>query len=126
MRNFRELEVWQRAHRLTLDVYRDSAEFPKAEMFGLTSQMRRAAASVGANIAEGAGKFSGAELLRYLQIASGSASELENHLILARDLGFLEDERFGRLERDIQDVKMMITRFVQHLRRESGKQKAEV
>ena len=126
MRDFRELEVWRKSHRLTLEVYRASAEFPKTEIYGLTSQMRRAAASIGANIAEGAGKYSSAELMRFLQIASGSASELENHLILARDLGFLESGKQRGLERDVQDVKMMITRFVQHLRGESQRQKAEV
>lgn len=115
MRDFRQLEVWNRAHRLTLDVYRVSAEFPKSELYGLTSQARRAAASIGANIAEGAGKYSNAELLRFLQIASGSASELQNHLLLARDLGFLSPSKHSGLDVAVQDVKRMLTRFAQHL-----------
>lgn len=125
MRDFRQLEVWNRSHRLTLDVYRVSALFPKSEIYGLTSQMRRAAASIGANIAEGAGKYSNAELLRFLQIASGSASELQNHLLLARDLGFLPASSHYELDRDVQDVKQMLTRFGQYLKR-LGKEKAQV
>jgi hypothetical protein len=75
MRDFRELKVWHKAHSLTLDVYRVTKSFPREELYGLTSQIRRAAASIGANIAEGAGKSSRADLGRYLQIALGSASD---------------------------------------------------
>jgi len=77
---FRDLKVWEKAHQLTLQVYKATAPFPKEEMYGLTSQIRRAAASIPANIAEGCGRSSDAELGRFLQIAMGSASELEYHL----------------------------------------------
>lgn len=79
MKGFRDLKVLENAHQLTLQVYKASASFPKEEMYGLTSQIRRAAASIPANIAEGRGRSSDAELGRFLQIAMGSASELEYH-----------------------------------------------
>src|SRR5215472_6661494 len=89
MKDFRRLKVWERSHRLTLQVYVHTRSFPKDELYGLTAQIRRAAASIGANIAEGCGRRGDAELGRFLQIAMGSACELEYHLLLARDLGIL-------------------------------------
>jgi four helix bundle protein len=89
MEDFKNLRVWAKAHELTLSVYQRTRDFPKEEMYGLTSQMRRSAASVGANIAEGCGRRSDGEMRRFLQIARGSASELEYHLLLAKDLRFL-------------------------------------
>ncbi len=89
MKDFKSLKVWHKAHQLTLLVYALTRTFPREEMYGLTSQIRRAAASIPANIAEGSGRRSDGELRRFLQIARGSASELEYHLLLARDLGFL-------------------------------------
>ena len=88
MKDFRTLTVWQEAHQLTLSIYRVTKNFPKDELYGLTSQMRRCSASIAANIAEGCGRRGNAEFARFLQIASGSASELDYHLLLARDLGF--------------------------------------
>ena len=89
MQDFKNLKVWEKAHRLTLDVYQVNADLPTEEMYGLTSQMRRASASIGANIAEGCGRRGDDEIsTRFLQIACGSASELEYHLLLARDLEF--------------------------------------
>jgi four helix bundle protein len=84
MKDFRNLKVWEKAHGLTLAVYKASGRFPRQELFGLTSQMRRCSASIGANIAEGCGKLGNNEFHRYLQIASGSASELDYHFLLAR------------------------------------------
>src|SRR5437588_10612860 len=97
MRDFKDLRVWQSAHALTLAVYAATRGFPKEELFGLTSQLRRAAASVAANLAEGCGRKSDRELLRYIQIARGSASELEYHFILARDLQLIKLEVFTAL-----------------------------
>ena len=91
MQDFRNLKVWRQAHELTLRVYRLSAGFPSDERFGLTSQIRRCASSVPANIAEGCGRGTPRELLRFLRIASGSAHELEYFLILSRDLKFLSE-----------------------------------
>jgi four helix bundle protein len=97
MQNFRNLKVWQKAHALTLDIYDTSRSFPKEELFGLTSQMRRASASVGANIAEGTCRKGDGEFGRFLHIAIGSASELEYHLLLARDLNLLRGADYQQL-----------------------------
>ena len=95
MKNFKELIVWRKAHKMTLDVYEATGSFPKEELYGLTSQLRRSSASMGANIAEGSGRRSNNEICRFLQIARGSASEAEYHLLLARDLRFLVAKIFG-------------------------------
>jgi four helix bundle protein len=100
MQDFRELKVWQRSHRLTLDVYRASRSFPKDELFGLTSQTRRASASIPANIAEGCGRNGDPEFARFLQIAMGSACELEYHLLLAFDLNFIKEPEHSALSRN--------------------------
>jgi four helix bundle protein len=89
MQSFRNIKVWEKAHALTLQIYKVSKSFPKEELFALTSQMRRASASVGANIAEGVCRKGDGEFGRFLFIAMGSASELEYHLLLARDLEHL-------------------------------------
>lgn len=89
MRNYRDLQVWSKAHNLTLELYRMSRQFPREEIYGITSQLRRAAASIGANLAEGCGRRTSAELARFVRIAMGSASELDYHLLLCRDLGFM-------------------------------------
>ncbi len=97
MRNYKDLRVWDEAHRLTLSVYKTTQAFPKEERFGLTSQIRRAAASIPANLAEGCGRRSDGEMARFVQIAMGSASELSYHLLLARDLCFLAKEEYSNL-----------------------------
>ena len=91
MRNYRDLQVWDKAHKLTVDLYRVSREFPREEIYGITSQLRRAAVSVEANLAEGCGRRTSNELARFVRIAMGSASELDYHLLLCRDLGFMNE-----------------------------------
>jgi four helix bundle protein len=115
MRDFRELNVWHKAHRLTLDVYRATKSFPRDELYSLTNQIRRASVSIGANIAEGSGKNSRPELARFLQIALGPASELEYHLLLSRDLGYLEAEIYQRLSEQVVEAKKMLNGFIQFL-----------
>jgi four helix bundle protein len=115
MRDFRELKVWHKAHALTLDAYRATSSFPRDELYGLTSQIRRAAVSVGANIAEGAGKNSRPEFSRFLQIALGSASELEYHLLLSRDLDYLVPEIYAELSQRVVETKKMLSGFIQFL-----------
>lgn len=115
MRDFRELKVWHKAHALTLDVYRATKLFPREELYSLTNQIRRAAVSIGANIAEGAGKNSRLEFARYLQIALGSASELEYHLLLSRDLGYLASEIHEELSQQAVETKKMLSGFMQYL-----------
>ena len=93
MKDFRDLQVWAKSHALTLDIYRATVAFPKEELYGLTSQMRRCSASIAANIAEGCGRRGNGEFHKFLQISTGSASGLEYHLLLARDVGFMSSER---------------------------------
>jgi four helix bundle protein len=115
VKGFRDLKVWEKAHHLTLEAYKASASFPKEEMYGLTSQIRRAAASIPANIAEGCGRSSDAELGRFLQIAMGSASELEYHLLLTRDLSLLAVEKHSELFHEVCEIKRMLAAFIQKL-----------
>jgi four helix bundle protein len=115
MKDFKELKVWAKAHEVTLLVYDETRTFPREEMYGLTSQLRRAAASVAANIVEGCGRRSDGEFKRFLQIARGSACELEYHLLLARDLKFLSEEHFRKLDGLVAEVERMLTSLVQRL-----------
>lgn len=108
MQDFRDLKVYQRAHELVLEIYRRSASFPDSEKYGLTRQMRRAAVSVPANIAEGTMRSSDPDFARFLHISMGSASEVDYYLILARDLGFLNGASYERLNSELQDVKRML------------------
>jgi four helix bundle protein len=91
MKDFRKQKVWQKSHKLTLEIYKVTIDFPPDELYGLTSQLRRSCASIPANIAEGCGRQSDADFSRFLQIALGSAAELEYHLLLSHDLGFMND-----------------------------------
>ena len=116
MKDFRQLRVWEKAHHLTLAVYKATAAFPRAELYGLTSQTRRACVSIPANIAGGCGRSGDAELARFLQIAMGSASELEYHLLLARDLNLLNSSDYEHLANGVTEVKRMLTSFIQKLR----------
>ena len=116
MQNFKSLKVWQKSHELTLAIYKATANFPKDELYGLTSQIRRACASVPANIAEGCGRTGKAELARFLQVAMGSASKLEYHLLLAHDLGLLRDGEYKLLENQAVELKRMLSSFISKLR----------
>ena len=116
MKNFRQLKVWGKAHTLTLKVYELSKRFPKEEMYGITSQVRRSCASIPTNIAEGCGRNSDAELSRFFSIASGSASELEYLFQLIFDLKFIEKPEYDELVNDVIEVKQMLTSFVKKLK----------
>jgi four helix bundle protein len=109
MRNYRELEVWEKSHKLTLELYKLSRAFPKEEMYGLTSQLRRAAVSIGANLAEGCGRRTSAELARFVRIAMGSASELDYHLLLCRDFEFIPGEQYERTSKELVRVRKMLS-----------------
>jgi len=112
MKDFRNLNVWRKAHELVLASYRRTAGFPKQEMYGMTSQIRRCASSIAANIAEGCGKRGNGEFYRYLNIAAGSASELEYHFLLAHDLNLLDDINYQLLSRDVIEVKRMLASLI--------------
>jgi four helix bundle protein len=115
MRDFKTLEVWKKSHLLTLEIYRTSAKFPASEMYGLTSQMRRSAASIPANIAEGCGRESDAELRRFLHIAGGSANELEYHILLAFDLNYVSNDNYTLINTSITEIRRMLAGFVKRL-----------
>lgn len=112
MQDFRKLKVWQKAHELVLGVYRSTAGYPKEELFGLTSQTRRAASSIPTNIAEGCGRGSDADFARFLWMANGSACELDYHLLLARDLELLNVERSQELAAKLDEVKRMLAGLI--------------
>jgi four helix bundle protein len=119
MNDFKRLKIWEKAHVLTLDVYRVTKSFPKEEVYGISAQMRRASASVPANIAEGYGRKGDAELGRFLSIAAGSACELEYHLLLARDLGYLSESEHSKLDVGVCEVKRMLASFISKLKADS-------
>jgi four helix bundle protein len=108
VKDFRKLKVWEEGHQMTLTAYKITGEFPKQELFGLTSQIRRCSASIPANIAEGCGRVGNSELHRFLQIACGSASELEYHLLLAKDLGYLSPAIYDSVRKGLLDLKRML------------------
>jgi four helix bundle protein len=116
LKDFRKLKVWDKSHVLTLEVYRATAAFPREEVYGLTSQMRRASASIPSNIAEGCGRDGTPELTRFLRIAMGSASELEYQLLLGHELGFLQDESYESLANSTIEIKRMLTGLIQKLK----------
>jgi|SRR5215472_7343049 len=116
MRNFRDLEVWTQSHQLTLDLYRTTAAFPNTEKFGITSQIRRAAASIPANLSEGCGRWSDGEMARFIQIAMGSASELDYFLLLATDLDYIGQEEYQKLVSRLNRVRRMLTGLFKSLK----------
>jgi four helix bundle protein len=109
--NFKELKVWQRSKTLAIEIYKATNGFPKQEMFGLTQQIRKSAVSVPSNIAEGCGRGTDRELIRFLDIAQGSAFELETQLIIAADLGFLNESSSDRLAGELSEIQRMIEGF---------------
>ena len=116
MRNYRDLVVWEKAHLLTLAIYKNTRTFPSDERFGLTSQMRRASASIAANLAEGCGRRSDGEMGRFIQIAMGSGAELSYHLLLARDLGLLEAKAYQSMDSDLGTVMRMMSSLSHKIR----------
>ena len=118
MRDFRQIRVWAKAHQLTLEVYKTTTHFPREEQYGLTSQLRRACASIPANIAEGFGRGGNVELARFLQIGMGSAYEAEYHALLAKDLGLISKETYDRLQARIVEVKRMLAALLLKVRAE--------
>ncbi|MEX0904530.1 MAG: four helix bundle protein, partial [Balneolaceae bacterium] len=117
MRNFRNLSVWEKSHELTLAVYKSTALYPKEEIYGLTSQMRRSASSVPSNIAEGCGRNTQSQLAYFLNIGMGSASELEYQLILSKDLEFISNQIFKEQTNQVTEVKRMLTSLHQKVSR---------
>jgi four helix bundle protein len=115
MQDFRELKVWQKAHALTLAVYQTTSAFPREEVYGITSQMRRAVTSIPANLAEGRCRRSDRDFSRFVGIALGSASEVEYLLLLARDLEFLPPPAYATLSEQAEEVKRMLSALYDRL-----------
>jgi four helix bundle protein len=116
MQDFRKLRVWHASRELTVGVYRATAAFPPTERYGLAAQMRTAAVSIGANIAEGCGRGSRADTLRFLQMAFASAVELLHHLITSLDLGFLTPSEFEEMENKLDPIRRMLASLMARLR----------
>lgn len=115
MSDFRDLVVWQRAHELTLNVYAATKSFPRDELFGITSQLRRSVSSVPANIAEGNGRGGRREYLQFLIIARGSLNEVRYFILLASDLGYLIPQAYGELEGRCAEVSRLLAGLIRSL-----------
>ena len=116
MKDFKNLKVWSKSHKLTLKIYGVTRTFPVEEIYGLKSQMRRASVSIPTNIAEGCGRNSDAELARFLEIAMGSASELEYLVLLSKDLNFCDNNVYNSLTSEIIEIKQMLATFIKKIR----------
>ncbi|MBR3759131.1 MAG: four helix bundle protein [Bacteroidaceae bacterium] len=109
--SFENIITWQKAHQFTSLVYRITQRFPEDEKFGLTSQFRRAAVSIGANVAEGYKKLSKADKLRFFNISEGSLAECQNYIILSKDLGFLDKDDYILLHESATEVGRLLTAY---------------
>ncbi len=116
MKDFRDLKVWERGHKLTLQIYKITSGFPREEIYGLTSQIRRSCSSIPTNISEGCGRSRDTELARFIEIAIGSASELEYLLLLSRDIELINEEDFTLLIAEAIEIKKMLISFFQKLK----------
>ncbi len=118
MQDFKKLQVWQKSHRLVLDVYAKTANFPSDELFGITSQVRRASVSIAANIAEGSSTGSDKEFARFLRVSAASATEVEYFAILVSDVGLLGKPAAHQWSEDVSEIRRMIVgllaSFVSH------------
>ena len=120
MADFKQLRVWQKAHQVTLEVYQVTSRFPQTELYGLTSQMRRCAVSMGSNIAEGRGRDGDPDFGRFIQIAAGSAAELEYQLLVAKDLGYLPESEYTKLNTNLAEVGRMLISLRESVRSASA------
>lgn len=115
MRDFHNLQIWKRSHELTKHIYFATKSFPKEELFGLTSQIRRAVSSIPTNIAEGCGRGSNADFARFLQISVGSASEVEYQLLLTHELGYMNIDNYQEFSQEVVEIRKMIIKLMKSL-----------
>ncbi len=120
IKTFRDLRVWQKAHKLVLEIYKITKTFPKEERYSLATQLRRSAASIPSNIAEGFKRKSRKEYARFLNISDGSLEETKYHIILAKDLGYIEEDNFNRLMEICDEVGRMLYGFYKKLTAQSA------
>ena len=111
MQDFHKIDIWKRSYASTIEIYRLTSSFPSEEKYGLASQIRRAASSIPINIAEGAGRSSRKEFAHFLLIAMGSASELDCELLLSHDLGYISDDNFSRIYKELGEIRKMMTAY---------------
>ena len=121
LKNYKELKVWQKSYDLCLEIYTITAKFPKEELYGLTSQIRRSAVSIPSNIAEGYGRKTTLDYIRMLYISYGSVYELETQILLAGDLGFIEKGVLGRVLKDIAEIERMLKALIKSLENKPSK-----
>ena len=117
LKSFKDLQVWQKSYVLALDIYEATSNFPASEVYGLTAQIRRAAVSIPSNIAEGYARGHTAEYVRFVNVAYGSLAELQTQLMLARDLGYLEQSVHGVIASQYEDLERMLSALMRSLRR---------
>lgn len=115
-RNHNQLDIYKQAYDFALEIYKATASFPKDEMFGVTSQLRRAASSIGANISEGCGRQTDKDFINFLHISMGSIKECEHFLNMSKDLSYLYTEEYSRLTNKLDVLGKMLTRFIQKLK----------
>jgi four helix bundle protein len=115
LRNYRDLQVWQKAYQLCLEVYKATREFPKNEQYGITAQIRRSAVSIPSNIAEGYGRKTTKEYIHSLYIAYGSNCELETQILLSGDLGYIEAGTLKKLQGGVEEVERMLKALIKAL-----------
>ena len=123
MRDYKKYDIWKLSHLLTLEVYKITESFPKEEIFGLTSQIRRASSSIGINIVEGCGRGSDEDFKRFLRNASGSAFEVEYILLLSKDLNYISEEKFIELTPKAEELKMKIAKLILKIEEDNNKKK---
>ena len=121
LQDYKELDVWRKSVALTTDLYKLTSRFPDTERYGMISQIRRATTSIAANIAEGWGRGSRGEYIQFLTVAGGSLTELETHLIVARNLRFISSDEFGSVSKPLQDIGKMLNRLIAVLRTRKGR-----
>ena len=123
MRDYKKYDIWKLSHLLTLEVYKITESFPKEEIFGLTSQIRRASSSIGINIVEGCGRGSDEDFKRFLRNASGSAFEVEYILLLSKDLNYISEEKFIELTPKAEELKIKISKLIHKIEEDINKKK---
>jgi four helix bundle protein len=121
MQDFRNIKVWQKSHLFVLEVYKATLKFPREEMYGLISQIRRASVSIPSNIAEGCSRNSDPEFVRYLSIAIGSASEVDYQVLLAKDLGYLTKDEYDKLAQEINLIRQMLFALMRAIKKDKVK-----
>lgn len=123
MRDYKKYDIWKLSHLLTLEVYKITESFPKEEIFGLTSQIRRASSSIGINIVEGCGRGSDEDFKRFLRNASGSAFKVEYILLLSKDLNYISEDKFLELTPKAEELKMKISKLILKIEEDINKKK---